>query len=256
MKSPLSIALAASLTLTGCALLHRSPTWDAVVKSRSHYSDAAAASAKDGYLQHLHRVLSDAGVEHKIVTYQIHFHNVYREEAVDTATAILYRDETTPRDPWWVMDEYHNVPVWLPSWALDAQLEFFTKQEVTVISVKEYAGGGAHQPRVSGQPRSPRRLIASVSKPHKQRTPFAVGITKSHAAPRAKAPATQPSTDPLNALTLGGHSAQNSDPHTDSLFRSVHGTAFDPGSSVDRQKMDELKRRLLNRNRSVQLRTE
>ncbi|HYR59415.1 MAG TPA: hypothetical protein VEO95_12330, partial [Chthoniobacteraceae bacterium] len=107
MKTAFFLTLAASLALGGCALFRRSPTWDAVVQSRSHYSDAHGTGAKDGYLDQLHRVLTGMGVAHKVVTYQFHFHNVYREEGVQTATAILYRDDTTPRDPWWVMDEYH-----------------------------------------------------------------------------------------------------------------------------------------------------
>lgn len=255
MKISLSIALAASLALCGCAILHRSPTWDAVVKSRSHYSDAGSASAKDGYIQHLHQVLSDARVPHKIVTYQFHYHNAYREEAVDTTTAILYQDDTTARNPWWAMDEYRAVPVWLPSWELDAQLEFFARHPVEIVAVKDYAFTQPPRLRVSVEkPQPAHRLVASVPKPRKQRSTFAASVPKRHSAPPTQAPASEFATDPLTALTLSGHPA--SDPHADALFRSAHGTAFDPGSSVDRQKMDELRRRLLSRNRSVQLRTE
>lgn len=256
MKTPLLIALAACLSLAGCALFHRSPTWDLVVKSRSHYSGADATGPKDGYINHLHQVLSGAGVPHKIVTFQFHFHNAYREEAVQTATAILYSDDTTPRNPWWAMDEYHHVPVWLPNWTLDAQLEFFVGRPAEILSVKEYAGNGRPRNAQVAQKkrRTPSHAIAQTSKPHKHRSVFS-STTRSHSAkPRPAKPAPEPQADadPLTATTLTGHPTDSAE----ATFRSMHGTAYNPGSSVDQKKMDELKRYLLTRNKSVQLRTE
>lgn len=249
MKTTLALALAASLALGGCALFRRSPAWDAVVQSRSHYSDAQSAGAKDGYINHLHRVLTDAGIAHKVVTYQFHFHNVYREEGVQTATAVLYRDETTPRNPWWVMDEYHHVPVWLPNWALDAQLEFFIQRPVEVLAVKEYAVVAArlprlavatHQPAVASAAKHPQhRPMAHAPKVKKHRTLF-VSVTRSHSARTAKPPVAKTDSDPLTATSLTGHST----------------SASDSGSSVDREKVNEVRQQLLNRNQGVKLRSE
>jgi hypothetical protein len=40
------------------------------------------------------------------------------------------------------------------------------------------------------------------------------------------------------------------------LFRTTHGTQFDPGSSIDRAKMNGLRRQLLSRSQRVSLRTQ
>lgn len=252
MKIPLSIALAASLVLCGCSVFHRSPTWDSVVASRSHYS--GSVDAKDSYLNRLHQVLQSAGVEHKLVTYSIHIHNVYGEEGIQTATAILYRDETTPRNPWWVMDEYHHVPVWLPSWALDAQLEFFVKAPVDVISVKEFSGS-APQPAVARVKRTPPQTIVHTPREKKFRALFSGVGTRTRTEKPVKAHIARADSDPLTANVLSGQ-AGASDSKAEAIFRSTHGTQFDPGSSTDRSKMNELRRQLLNRGQRVSLRTQ
>lgn len=251
MKTPLAIVLAASLVLCGCSVFQRSEVWDTVVKSRSEYSGGGGMGDKDGYINHLHRVLTDAGVEHKIVTYQFHFWNAYREDSVQTATAVIYRDDWNAKNPWWVMDEYRTVPVWLPSWPLAAQLEFFLHRDAEVLSEKSY-GAAASRPLASAKPRrSIHQQIAAVPKPRKPRATFA--------SSRAKAPALRPEpapaegADPLSATTLTGGGGE---PVAGTLFRSTHGTAFDPASAIDRQKMQALKRQLFDRNRNAKLRTE
>lgn len=247
MKTPFFIVLAASLALSGCAIFERSPAWDTVVKSRSQYSGDRGSATNGGYINHLHRVLSDAGIEHKIVTYQFHYRNAYREDSVQTAVAILYRDDTTSRNPWWVMDEYRNVPVWLPNWELDAQLEFFIHRDVEVLEVKEYVNASRRSSPAIKSRHSAKQVVASAGKPGKQRS--AVASAKKGTAPKsAQRPA---ANDPLTAASLSGASA--ADARAAEVFRSTHGTPFDPGSSVDRQKMQALKRQLLSRNRSAKL---
>ncbi len=252
MKTSLSIALATVLTLCGCSVFHRSPTWDTVVASRSNYSGSRSDDGKDGYLNRLHQVLRDAGIAHKVVTYQFRFHNVYREENVQTETAILYSDDTTPRSPWWVMDEYHHVPVWLPNWELDAQIEFFIQRPVEIVSVKDYPAG-APQPRVATVKRTPQRSVTHTAREKKFRSLFA----NSGKAPRRERPVTTPAapvdSDPLTTKVLA---SDTSDSRADSLFRSTHGTAYDPTSSVDRAKMNTLRRQWLNRTQRVSLRSE
>ncbi|MGB8169804.1 MAG: hypothetical protein WCF18_20045 [Chthoniobacteraceae bacterium] len=252
MKTSLSLVLAASLAFSGCSIFHRSPAWESVVSSRSHYSDSA--DAKGGYLNHLHQVLTSAGVAHKLVTYQFRYHNVYREEAVDSATAILYRDDTTPQNPWWVMDEYHHVPTWLPNWELDAQLGFFVQRPVEVLSVKEYAGGSAPEPGIAKNARPAQHSIAHSSRERNFRALFADAIPRSKAEKPARFPAAPAASDPLAATTFSGQGSADS--RAAVLFRTTHGTAFDPGSSVDRAKMNELRRTLLNRSQRISLRTQ
>ena len=254
MKASFSVVLAASLALCGCSIFQRSPAWESVVASRAQYG-SGSVDAKDSYLEHLHRVLSGAGVEHQLVTYQFHFHNAYREESVETAKAILYRDETTPRNPWWIMDEFHHVPVWLPNAELKAQLGFFTQQTVEVVTVQQYPAAGVERRDARTAP-APHRLVTHTAREKKFRALFAAGTTRTKAERSAKAPV---DSDPLTTSVLSEHSAaagEASDARAAALFRTAHGTQFDPGSSVDRSKMNELRRQLLNRNQRVSLRTQ
>jgi hypothetical protein len=257
MKIALSFALAAALLLSGCSVFHRSPTWASVVASRSHYSDSGSADAKDGYIGHLHQVLEQEGVEHRVVTYQFHFHNVYREEGVQTATVILYRDETSPNNPWWAMDEYHHVPMWLPNGEPDYQIEFFTQHHVDIVSVRDFTGHAAAPASLDKTERPPRQAFSHSAREKKFRSLFAGANTRPKAAKRSKAPAEALDTDPLTTNVLSGHPAaasEGADSRAAALFRTTHGTQFDPGSSVDRAKMAELRRQLLNRTPRVSLR--
>jgi hypothetical protein len=251
MKTRLSLLLAALLMLSGCSIFQRSATWDTVVRSRSQY--AGSGEGKDSYLNFLHQTLRNAGVPHKIVTYQFRFHNVYREESVDTASAILYSDDHTPGAPWWVMDEYHHVPVWLPNWELDAQLEFFIQRQVEVLSVKDYAGSAAPAPSVAKVSRGSSRAVVRTSKEKQFRSLFASGSKAGSGKLPAKKPAPRANSGPLPARTAAAK-AGAPDARIASLFRTTHGTTFNPASSLDRTKMDDLRRRLLNRGQRLSLR--
>jgi len=260
MKLTLSIALAASLLFSGCAAFRHSAAWDVVMSSRSHGVDTG--DGKDSYINRLHQALSAAGVEHKIVTYSYHFRNAYNEESVDTGIGIVYRDEATPNYPWWIADETHHLPVWLPNWDLDGQLAFFLQRKAEVIAVKNYPGNGAvlstRATGVAGKPQVP--LARNTPKPRTNRSVFAVGITRSHSPRAAKPPVkVQPSSDPLTPRLFGnrGTPAAGATKSNDiAMFRTRHGSDFDPSSSIDRQKMNDLRRQLLNRNQKVRLRPE
>jgi hypothetical protein len=248
MKASLSLLLAAALAVSGCSAFQRSPVWESVVNSRAQYTGAEATDAKDGYLNHLHQILRAAGVAHKLVTYEFTFHDPYREVGVQTASAILYRDETTPRNPWWIMDEYHHVPVWLPNWDVRGQLEFFTQRPVQVISVKDYAGSGEALSRDAKVERPPRRMAAHTAREKKFRALF----TFANAPSKGEKPGKVPTR---NAAPLAA-AGDLPDFRAAALFRSEHGTQFDPSSSVDRTKMNELRRQLLNRTPRISLRTQ
>lgn len=256
MKSRLALVLSASLLLCGCSVFRQSPTWDSVVASRSQYHSSASLDAKDGYLNHLHQVLLNAGVEHKVVTYQFRYFNPYREESAETATAILYRDSTTPNHPWWIMDEYHHVPVWLPNWEIDAQLEFFIQRKAEVVSVKDYAGRAVEEPTVATVTRKSRGTIVHTPREKKFRALFAAGTDRSkpRKSPAKPAPVVgHPSTPKTFSVRKGDATV---DSRAVSLFRTAHGTQFDPGSSIDRAKMNELRRQLLNRGQRISLRNQ
>jgi len=69
-------------------------------------------------------------------------------------------------------------------------------------------------------------------------------------APASRAP------KPRTAGAAAASSVFRPDARAAQIFRSKHGTAFNPNSSLDRVKMEELRRRLLSRNQIVRLRTE
>jgi len=158
---------------------------------------------------------------------------VYREEGVDTAVAILYRDDTTPRDPWWAMDDYHNVPVWLPSWEVDRQVAFFQQRPIEVISVRNTAVRPRRRAIVKRAPAD-----WSPLQEQKIRSLFA-----------NSAPKIAPNARPGRSLRVAKRTNRwRPPPRTPAMkrppatarrrsYRSVHGTVFDAGSSVDRQKM-------------------
>ncbi|HYR57116.1 MAG TPA: hypothetical protein VEO95_00745, partial [Chthoniobacteraceae bacterium] len=147
------------------------------------------------------------------------------------------------------MDEYHNVPVWLPNWALDQQLEFFIQRPVDVLAVKEYAVAAPHQARIAVVLH--KAVVASAAKHHrpiaitprvkKHRSVF-LSTTRSHSARSAKPPVAKAGADPLTATSLTGRPAGSGDRGSDS------------GNSAD--KANEVRQQLLNRNQSVKLRPE
>src|SRR5438552_439092 len=110
MQKSLSVSLAACLTVAGCS--HSPSPWNTVRSVRVDTRDSDDPSA--AYAEHLSGVLKSANVEHKVVTYQFHYRTALREEAVATRTAVLYRDDHNPSNPWWLTDERLNKPVWLP----------------------------------------------------------------------------------------------------------------------------------------------
>lgn len=249
MKFSLTLALAATLLLGGCSVFRRSPAWEAVMQT----PHTGAEDGKEGYLNDLHRSLSSAGVEHKLVSYQFHYRNVYGEESVGAAVAIIYRDETTPSNPWWIMDESHHTPVWLPNWDLKAELEFFTRHTCEVVSVKDYAAS-ERDPKTAQAPRHLATTLARAQQGRRQRALFAGSLPRLRVAP-AKHHETAVADDSLFARLFSSRSA-STDEQAQDLFRRTHGTSFDPGSRVDREKLDALRRQLLSRRQIVQLRTE
>jgi len=257
MKLTLSLALAASIFLSGCSVFQRSPTWDLVVRGNT---SGRVEEGKGCYINHLHQLLTGAGVEHKIVAYQYHSLNAYREESIQAGVLIIYRDDTTPHNPWWITDEYRHVPVWVPNRQVEEQIGFFIQQRAEIISVKEYAASAPSGKQIGRSSGNTDRAFAdkvdrtfAETRPGRAyRTLFAgqaprLSVTKT----KKTAPGPRRSTAPLTATTTSGSAAQAAQ-----AFRSTHGTTFDPLSSVDREKMNELRRRLLSRNQIVRLRTE
>jgi hypothetical protein len=88
------------------------------------------------YAEHLSGVLKTAHVQHKIVTYEYRYHTAFREEAIGTRTAVIYRDDKNPNNPWWLMDDQLFNPVWLPGEDENRQVSFYLHRPATVVSTK------------------------------------------------------------------------------------------------------------------------
>ena len=134
MKKLPSIALAACLGLTGCQVFHTSRIWSKVVHSDIEASETGDVSKS--YAEALHRELAAGGIEHKVVTYQYHYRSRLREDATAQRSAVIYRDDSNPTYPWWLMDESHGRPTWLPNGEVAAQLRFYIHRDAEIVDTK------------------------------------------------------------------------------------------------------------------------
>lgn len=143
MQKPLALSIALCLGLTSCQVFEKSEVWETVV--RVHPGDSVRdPDPSASYAAKLHRALLEQGVEHFVVTYQYHYFTHNRDEALDTRTAVVYRDNVDSRYPWWLKDDRTNTPVWLPNGDLASQISFYIRRPAEVIEKKEYpARGGA-----------------------------------------------------------------------------------------------------------------
>ena len=142
MQKPLALFVAVCLGLTGCQVFQKSQTWEKVVRVRPGET-TKDPDPSTAYAAKLHRALADHGVEHKVVTYQYRYLTHLREEAVGTRTAVIYRDATNSKYPWWLKDDRLGRPVWLPNGELNKQIAFYIRREAEVLDQKNYSGGGA-----------------------------------------------------------------------------------------------------------------
>jgi hypothetical protein len=199
MPQRLFLLLALTLTLAGCTVFRKSPTWEAVMRTRPRVAEAADPSAT--YADHLHRQLAARGVEHRIVTYEFGYFTRQHEEAIGSRTAVIYRDDTHPVHPWWLTDERQSRPRWLPNGSVEKQVSFFARGDVKIVQQRHYPA------------RRDGRSAAAVP-------PRAVAFRAATAAP-------------LRAFAA--------DPDLRALFRTRHGTGYDPASALDRGKMIALR---------------
>lgn len=213
MRSTIALLLTACVSFTACSV-RRSKGWETALSTRVDTADADPAAA---YAEKLSAALTAAGVEHKVVTYEFRYRTRLREDAIGTRTAVIYRDDSSARDPWWLADGNAGGPVWLPGHDLERQLAFYMHRPATVVSVdgSPAGGDGKRQLAETAQPSLFARLWP-VRKTERSRR----SIAPQPAAPAAKIP-----------------------PRQLALFRARHGSPFDPASVVDRVKMERLTHR-------------
>lgn len=231
MQKPLALSIALCLSLTGCQVCEKSKTWDTVVSVRP--GDAyLQADPSSYYAEKLHAVLVDQGVEHYVVTYQYHYYTNHYEEAVGTRTAVVYRDNDSPGYPWWLKDDRTALPVWLPAGELAKQISFYCRRQAEVIEQKYYPAHG------SGKAMVPPKRSAQLVQFHgnvAQRPPQPQ--TRVHVAERAQPALKNVEAKPVETKSSFAMLKER----LEKLFRFRNGTDYDPASSVDRRKMEQLK---------------
>ncbi len=203
MSKPLSLSIAACIALSGCQIFHKSPTWKTVVRTRVAVPRGEDASRV--YADGLHHRLQAGRVEHKVVTYEYRYRSRLRDDATAERTAVIYRDDANPKYPWWIKDESRGRPTWLPNGNVKEQLEFYVGRDVQVTSPGSLSGEG-------------KQLAVGEREPVLRRIARVLRLTPQPVAEASRGPGSE------------------------DVFRSVHGTQFDPVSRVDREKMDALLR--------------
>lgn len=221
MLKPLVLALTVCLSLAGCEAFTTSKTWSTVMKVRPDGA-GGGSDASTAYAAKLHGVLKGDSVEHKVVTYQYHYTTPLREEAVGTHTAVIYRDNSNQQNPWWLMEDRLQKPVWLPGEDLQRQVAFYLHHKADVVEQKSFHAGGSDD-----------KQMVAVSAPPSNGSNRTGASRLAHF--RSK-PA--PSYYELAAAIPSSAARNNS---SAGLFRAVHGTNYDPSSALDRRKMDLLK---------------
>jgi hypothetical protein len=326
MQKPLVFSIAVCLGLTGCQLFEKSDTWEQATRVRPGET-AKDPDPSNAYAAKLHHAFAEHGIEHKVVTYQYRYTTHLREEAVGTRTAVVYRDNSDPKYPWWVKDDRLNTPVWLPNGTLDKQISFYLRRPAEVIEQKEYpAQGGvsktvvafakpkapaprplfaekpvviakitpikkAPAPAPEPQPVEKKVVLAPAPKPVEKKVepapapekpiakkapayesivqrvaalpklvikpffqapdpaPPVVAETESLSPPSSPAPHPAVSWTPpatLDPVEQAKDPAPR-DAGLEKLFRTRHGTPYDPTSSLDRRKMEQLKHTVASR---------
>jgi len=276
MRPQLTFSLAACLAFSGC--LHRSPTWETVISTRVDTRDSGDPSAT--YAEHMSGVLKSSGVQHKIVTYEFRYRTRLREDAMDTRTAVLYRDEAGGRNPWWLVDNVSRTPVWLPGENVEKQLEFYLHRPATVLTVNGISASSDGK-SLLGEAKSVTAKVKTKPKPEaKEEASFfarllPVGKTErsrkfavnGKAVPAQSAPAPRKAKMPERTKVAAVQSKRDGKKKAAAsklaktkpsklvkvksskvtskqlaLFRARHGTKFDPSSMTDRVKMERLLR--------------
>ena len=242
MQKSLCLTLAAGLTLSACTGSKPKTTWQKVTETRPD-KVATGEDPSQAYIEKPQKVLAEDKVEHRVVTYQYRYETRLRDEAVGTGVAVIYKDNSDPANPWWLMNERMRKPVWLPGEDMNNQVSFYLRRTAQVSEHRDYVGG---------EPTVPRSMIAKARPVVRPGEPSVTRIAKAQPAPAASpaAPAVaqtapRPFARPARFAPVG---SDVNIPFTapagggyETLFRRAHGTDYDASSPVDRQKMETIK---------------
>ena len=127
------------LIVSGCSVVSTSATWERVVNAPRTITGTGTRSA--AYAEGLHAELQRGNIAHKVVTYNYPFYSKFDGKGTAQRTSVIYSDAESQDNPWWLMDERLMRPVRLPTLPVDRQVSFFLRRPVTVVTLREYAGG-------------------------------------------------------------------------------------------------------------------
>ncbi|MEQ1851304.1 MAG: hypothetical protein ABMA01_06895, partial [Chthoniobacteraceae bacterium] len=161
-----------------------SKTWKTV---KSVPKTGPAVEDRSGnYAERLHKMLQQAGIEHKVVTFTFRYPTSMMVDAPAQDTAVIYRDAASPDHPWWLAAESLWSPMWLPTQSLGRQIDFYLARPSAVVSVAEYPAG-------TTTPAKGRR--------HRTKADHAASRAESHSGTAEQPPGQK--TSPAGAPVLG-----------------------------------------------------
>lgn len=213
MRLTTCLSLSAAVVLSGCAVSHQSP-WHTARTTR--IQTASERLGSEGFAERLSGDLKAAGVQHKVVTYEYNYRTRSNEQAIASRTAVVYRDGSSGRHQWWLMEDRLRTPFWLPGEDLEYQVSFYLRRPATIVSVDGRGVGSEAKGVVAAVERESRFPLARLK-----------SLAKAGRL-QAKVSAPKP-----------GRTAAVSE-KAKALFRARHGTKFDPASIADRLKMERL----------------
>src|SRR5437588_7938421 len=92
------------LVLCGCQTVKQSKGWKTVANARIPGRGDPAQS--EAYAQQLHQLLTENGIESKIVTFTLSGSSdpsLGQSSPVQVRSAVVYRNDESPKYPWWLM---------------------------------------------------------------------------------------------------------------------------------------------------------
>lgn len=257
MKNHRPLTLLACLALAACTGSKQKTTWQRVRETNPDKVSATADPA-ESYTNKLHRMLTEQKVEHKVVTYQYRYQTRLRDEAVGTQTVVIYKDNSDPRNPWWLVNSRTGKPVWLPGEDVNNQVDFYMHRKAQVVAQQSFRGGEAEGGVT---------MIAKNTMVVPADAPAVTRIAKTKPSPASETAVAGPQAGPapfIRPARFGPAAPGLAIPFTppapaesqfDVEFRRVHGTDYDPSSPIDRRKMETLKHARLDTREPAATRT-
>ncbi len=126
---------------------------------RSSELQVAVSHARPGTVEKLHTLLSQRGVEHKIVQFRYDVAErpmvapvssrifvlgetplafLPKRSARRERTGIIYKDDQHRGEPWWYVDAETSRAIWLPSGDVESQVSFAMHRRIEMLRVQEF----------------------------------------------------------------------------------------------------------------------